>query len=214
MNQNNKLESARQTAILFASICCTAAAVALAAPAFAAADEPMPATTASEAEVASPSAGMATPRAEIAIPETVDPLPFLNKQLKSADLKPGEFIWREDVPKGAEPVRLLVSISDQRAYVYRGETLVAVSTVSTGKPGHATPTGTFPIKEKRAVHFSNKYNNAPMPHMQRLTNDGIALHAGHIPGHPASHGCVRLPGKFAAALFEVTQRGTAVTITL
>jgi lipoprotein-anchoring transpeptidase ErfK/SrfK len=110
-------------------------------------------------------------------------------------------------------VSLLISIPDQRAYLYRGEMLVAVSTVSTGRPGYPTPTGTFPISEKRAVHFSNKYNNAPMPHMQRLTNDGIALHAGQIPGHPASHGCVRLPREFAAKLFMVTQRGTPVTIT-
>ena len=144
----------------------------------------------------------------------IDPLPFLNEQLKTADLKPGDFIWRDGEAKVVGPVRVEVSISDQRAYLYRGETLVAVSTVSTGRPGHRTPTGTFPITEKRAVHFSNKYNNAPMPHMQRLTDDGIALHAGHIPGHPASHGCVRLPKKFAAALFKVTQRGTPVKITL
>jgi lipoprotein-anchoring transpeptidase ErfK/SrfK len=96
--------------------------------------------------------------------------------------------------------------------LYRGDTIVAVSTVSTGRKGHSTPTGTFRITEKHAVHFSNKYDNAPMPHMQRLTNDGIALHAGYIPGRPASHGCVRLPAKFAAALFKVTSVGTPVTI--
>ena len=91
----------------------------------------------------------------------------------------------------------MVSIPQQRAYVYRGGTLIGVTTVSTGRPGHDTPTGRFEILEKRREHFSNLYNNAPMPFMQRLTWDGIALHAGQIPGRPASHGCVRLPLEFA-----------------
>ena len=76
-----------------------------------------------------------------------------------------------------------------------------------------TPTGKFDILQKRARHFSNKYNNAPMPFMQRLTWDGIALHAGQIPGHPASHGCVRLPMDFARALFTATEVGASVHVT-
>ena len=84
--------------------------------------------------------------------------------------------------------------------------------VSTGRPGHTTPTGSFEILQKRREHYSNLYNNAPMPFMQRLTWDGIALHAGQIPGRPASHGCVRLPLEFARLLFGATQMGGRVHI--
>jgi hypothetical protein len=128
------------------------------------------------------------------------------------DLKPGEFVWRPERAAAGGPVEVVVSIPLQRAYIYRGGTLVGVTTVSTGRKGHATPTGTFNILEKRQKHFSNRYNNAPMPFMQRLTWDGIALHAGDIPGHPASHGCVRLPLAFAKHLFGVTRRGASVHI--
>ena len=96
-------------------------------------------------------------------------------------LKPGEFIWAPQLaPEG--PITLVVSLSDQRAYVYRNGVRIGASTVSTGKKGHETPTGVFTILQKNAKHFSNKYNNAPMPYMQRLTWDGIALHAGKLPG--------------------------------
>jgi lipoprotein-anchoring transpeptidase ErfK/SrfK len=126
-------------------------------------------------------------------------------------LKPGEFVWQpERSPQGE--VEMVVSIPLQRAYVYRGGTLIGVTTVSTGKPGHRTPTGKFDILQKRARHFSNLYNNAPMPFMQRLTWGGIALHAGQIPGRPASHGCVRLPLAFAKNLFGVTSMGGSVHI--
>ena len=110
-------------------------------------------------------------------------------------------------------VRVLVSIPQQKIYVFRGEDLVATSPVSTGKRGHATPTGTFRILQKRVWHRSSKYSNAPMPYMQRLTSYGIALHAGRLPGYPASHGCIRLPRRFARELFEMTDHGTRVTIT-
>jgi L,D-transpeptidase catalytic domain len=128
-----------------------------------------------------------------------------------SELRPGEFVWQpERAPQGT--VEIVVSIPLQRAYVYRGGTLIGVTTVSTGKPGHRTPTGKFDILQKHARHFSSKYNNAPMPYMQRLTWDGIALHAGQIPGHPASHGCVRLPLAFARQLFAVTQVGGVVHV--
>jgi hypothetical protein len=131
--------------------------------------------------------------------------------IETASLKPGEFVWQpERAPVGA--VEIVVSIPLQRAYVYRGGTLIGLTTVSTGRPGHRTPTGKFDILEKHARHFSKKYNNAPMPYMQRLTWDGIALHAGHIPGTPASHGCVRLPLDFARNLFGVTSVGATVHI--
>lgn len=130
---------------------------------------------------------------------------------EAASLRPGEFVWRPEAA-AAGAVEVVVSIPLQRAYVYRGGTLIGLTTVSTGRPGHATPTGRFDILEKRRQHFSNLYNNAPMPFMQRLTWDGIALHAGQIPGHPASHGCVRLPLEFARSLFEVTRVGATVHV--
>ena len=130
---------------------------------------------------------------------------------EAESLRPGGFVWQPDIAP-AGPVEIVVSIPLQRAFVYRGGSLIGVSTVSTGRPGHETPTGTFPILQKRPRHFSSLYNNAPMPFMQRLTWDGIALHAGEIPGRPASHGCVRLPLDFARLLFGVTRIGAAVHV--
>jgi len=106
----------------------------------------------------------------------------------------------------------VVSLAEQKAYVYRAGKLIGVTTVSTGKRGHRTPTGSFTILQKRRKHFSNLYNNAPMPNMQRLTWTGIALHAGALPGYPASHGCVRLPMEFSKLLFAVTELGGRVHI--
>jgi lipoprotein-anchoring transpeptidase ErfK/SrfK len=141
----------------------------------------------------------------------VPPAPPAAPALEVGELEPGAYVWRPELA-GAGVVEIVVSIPLQRAYVYRGGTLIGVSTVSTGRPGHATPTGRFPIMEKHREHYSNLYNNAPMPFMQRLTMGGIALHAGQIPGHPASHGCVRLPLAFARILFGMTQVGANVHI--
>jgi hypothetical protein len=132
-------------------------------------------------------------------------------QASYSTLDPGEFIWHPQAASQGD-IEIVVSLPLQVAYVYRGGTLIGVSTVSSGKPGNETPTGSFQILQKRREHYSNLYDNAPMPFMQRLTWDGIALHAGQIPGHPASHGCVRLPAKFAKHLFEVTRLGAAVHI--
>jgi len=125
-------------------------------------------------------------------------------------LKAGQYFWRDE-PGNGEP-RVVISLSDQLAFLYKGSTLVAVSTISSGKPGKDTPTGVFPILEKQRFHKSLKYENAPMPFMQRIDQYGTALHAGHLPGVPASHGCVRLPDEFAAKLFRVTEVGTPVYI--
>ena len=133
-------------------------------------------------------------------------------EIDSAGLKPGEFVWKPHLAPEGE-IEIVVSVPLQRAFVYRGGTLIGVSTVSTGRRGHETPTGRFSITEKHRKHFSNLYNDAPMPFMQRLTNDGIALHAGAIPGRPASHGCVRLPLAFAEHLFGATRVGAGVHIT-
>jgi lipoprotein-anchoring transpeptidase ErfK/SrfK len=110
-------------------------------------------------------------------------------------------------------LRVVVSIPQQRAYVFDGASLVATSRVSTGRRGHETPVGTFRILEKAVAHRSNRYANAPMPYMQRLTSYGIALHAGHLPGYPASHGCIRLPWGFARKLYDLTDSATTVTVT-
>lgn len=127
------------------------------------------------------------------------------------ELKPGEFTWHpERAPAG--PVAVVVSIPDQRVHVYRNGVRIAVSTCSTGKPGHETPTGVFTVLEKDKHHHSSTYNNAPMPNMNRLTWSGVALHAGNLPGYPASHGCVRLPMEFSERLFGVTHVGTPVII--
>lgn len=111
-----------------------------------------------------------------------------------------------------EPLHVVVSINDQRLWVYEGTKEIASSNISSGKEGHRTPTGIFSILQKRRYHRSNIYN-ASMPHMQRLTWSGIALHASdNVPDYPASHGCVRLPGEFAAELFKMATRGVHVTI--
>jgi hypothetical protein len=128
-----------------------------------------------------------------------------------AALKPGEFTWAPDrAPDG--PVAVVVSLTEQRVHVYRNGIRIAVSTCSTGKPGHSTPTGVFTILEKDRDHHSSTYNNAPMPNMNRLTWSGVALHAGNLPGYPASHGCVRLPLEFSKRLFGLTHVGTPVII--
>lgn len=156
----------------------------------------------------------AVPAAEAQTPAAAALTPAPGPVTIEADataLDPGQFVWHpEAAPAGA--VEIVVSIPQQIAYVYRGGTLIGVSTVSTGRPGHRTPTGRFAILEKDRIHHSNRYNNAPMPFMQRLTMDGIALHAGELPGHPASHGCVRLPLAFARDLFAVTEVGARVHI--
>jgi lipoprotein-anchoring transpeptidase ErfK/SrfK len=95
------------------------------------------------------------------------------------------------------PVLAIISLPVQRCSVYRNGVLIGVSTVSTGKAGHRTPTGVFTVLQKHIDHRSNLYNSAPMPYMQRLTWTGIAMHAGNLPGFPASHGCVRMPLTFA-----------------
>lgn len=127
------------------------------------------------------------------------------------ELRPGEFTWHPDrQPDG--PVAIVVSIPEQRVHVYRNGVRVAASTCSTGKPGHETPTGVFVVLQKDKHHRSSTYNNAPMPNMNRLTWSGVALHAGKLPGYPASHGCVRLPLDFSEKLFTLTHLGTPVII--
>ena len=116
----------------------------------------------------------------------------------------------EAPPKG--PLQVIVSIRDQRVSLYENAALVERSSVSTGTRYHPTPVGVFSVIAKQRWHRSNIYSGAPMPYMQRITWSGIALHAGVVPGHPASHGCIRLTNGFAIRLWHLTKRGTRVII--
>ena len=129
----------------------------------------------------------------------------------ATELSPNQFVWKDN--GSSEPVTIVVSLMEQRAFVYRGSTMIAATTISSGKDGKDTPAGTYPILQKNAVHKSSLYDDASMPFMQRLTWDGIAIHAGRNPGFPASHGCIRVPLGFAKQLFGVTTLGTTVTVT-
>jgi hypothetical protein len=146
-----------------------------------------------------------------ALAEAVDPAgrPIFEV---AAKLKPGQFVWAPDnAPEG--PGLLVVNLATQRAVLFRNGVPIGATTISSGKPGYETPTGVFTVLEKKKEHYSKTYNNAPMPNMQRLTWKGIALHAGNLPGYPASHGCVRLPMQFSSLLFGATKLGMTVIIT-
>jgi hypothetical protein len=110
------------------------------------------------------------------------------------------------------PLLLAVSIGSQRVTVYDNGTPIASSPISTGMAGHPTPMGVFSVIQKQRWHHSNLYSNAPMPYMQRITWSGVALHAGVVPGHPASHGCIRLPERFAVRLWGMTRVGARVIV--
>ena len=126
-------------------------------------------------------------------------------------LAPGEFVWTAAVPQEGE-TRVVIDLLTQTAYAYRGPQLVGASSISSAKTGKVTPLGFWSVLEKRRMYRSRKYDNAPMPFMQRLDEYGIALHGGANPGYPASHGCVRLPMKFAEKLFALTKVGSKVVI--
>ena len=163
---------------------------------------------------AAPTQSSAAPR--VATPPTVKP-PIATPAAKPRKkgpvdaLKPGQFIWvKQDVYEG--PMKIVIVLDTQRIYVFQNEQLIGFSTISSGKKGKETPIGIFNILQKNVDHKSNLYSNAPMPFMQRLTWDGIAIHGGDLPGYPASHGCIRLPMVFAKALFGVTQMGQEVVV--
>ena len=131
---------------------------------------------------------------------------------RAAALGPGQYVWDANSASNG-PLLLTIDLTAQRVMVYRDGALIAASSISTGSAGRETPTGVFTILEKKVMHRSTTYDDAPMPFMQRLTSKGIAIHAGDLPGYPASHGCIRLPNEFAKQLYGVTEIGTAVMIT-
>ena len=126
-------------------------------------------------------------------------------------LKPGEYLWANTAPAQGD-TRIVADLLTQMVYVYRGEKLLGASSMSSAKTGHITPFGYWTILEKRPFYRSKKYDNAPMPFMQRIDDYGIAFHGGVNPGYPESHGCMRLPMKFAEKLYGVTKIGTKVVI--
>lgn len=114
-------------------------------------------------------------------------------------------------PQG--PLIVAVSINKQQVKVYDANGLFTQAPVSTGMKGHLTPMGVFSVIQKQKFHRSNIYSDAPMPFMQRITWSGIALHAGVLPGHPASHGCIRMPPGFAVKMYGLTRIGSRVLVT-
>ncbi|MCV0368866.1 L,D-transpeptidase family protein [Filomicrobium sp.] len=111
------------------------------------------------------------------------------------------------------PLTIVVSLRRQRLHIFDANGLVSSAPISSGRAGYRTPKGIFTILQKRRRHYSNLYGGAPMPNMQRLTWSGIALHAGPLPGYPASHGCIRLPSSFSRYLFGLTNLGGRVIVT-
>jgi hypothetical protein len=133
-------------------------------------------------------------------------------QVATSKLAPGEFEWHpERSPKG--PLLVVCSLDDQVLYAFRNGVQIARSTISTGREGKATPTGVFTILQRKIDHESNIYKGAKMPYMQRLTWTGIAMHAGELPGHPASAGCIRLPYDFSKLIYGEMKNGSTVVIT-
>ena len=126
-------------------------------------------------------------------------------------LKPGQYLWAAAVPE-AKDTHIVVDLLSQLFYVYDGDKLVGVSTISSGKKGKETPLGFWSVILKKKIGHSRKYDNAPMPFMQMYDSKGIAFHAGPNPGYPASHGCIRLPLKFAARLYDMTKVGAKLVI--
>jgi hypothetical protein len=135
----------------------------------------------------------------------------LRSTFRRAWLKPGEFVWAESMPAEGDP-KVVIDLLTQTAYAFRGDVLVGAASISSAKQGKVTPLGFWKVQEKKKFHRSRKYNNAPMPFMQRIDEYGIALHGGANPGYPASHGCVRMPMPFAEKLYGLTKVGTEVII--
>ena len=131
---------------------------------------------------------------------------------RAAALGPGQYVWDSKSPTSG-PLLLTIDLTAQRLLVYRDGALIAATAISTGSLGRETPTGVFTVLAKEVMHRSTTYDDAPMPYMQRLTEKGIAIHAGDLPGYPASHGCIRLPNEFAKRLYGITALGTPVMIT-
>jgi lipoprotein-anchoring transpeptidase ErfK/SrfK len=166
--------------------------------------------------------GSAVPPTQAAGPEltevpATEPVDVVDTS-REGQLPPAALLAEFDLPPPTAQealergVLVVVSLDSQHAFVFRKGELWDSTAVSTGKKGHATPTGEFPILQKKVDHRSSLYDDAPMPYMQRLTWDGVALHAGRVPGYPASHGCIRLPKDFAKKLYGITNFSSTVVV--
>ncbi|MGN1289633.1 MAG: L,D-transpeptidase family protein [Bradyrhizobium sp.] len=141
------------------------------------------------------------------MPQPVRPKPKRNLAKKMPAIE------KEAGSKPQGPLIISVSIDQQRVRIYDANGLYADSPVSTGMKGHSTPMGVFSVIQKQKYHQSNIYSGAPMPYMQRITWSGIAMHAGVLPGYPASHGCIRMPMSFAVKMYNWTRMGARVFVT-
>ena len=163
------------------------------------------------------------PAVAVAVPKA-QPLPYrwtqgnapksyeaMKDTFKRAWLKPNDYVWAETVPTEGD-AKVVIDLLTQTAYAYKGDALVGAASISSAKTGMVTPLGFWKVQDKRKTYRSKKYGNAPMPFMQRIDEYGIALHGGVNPGYPASHGCIRMPMKFAEKLFGLTKLGTEVVI--
>lgn len=126
-------------------------------------------------------------------------------------LRPGQYLWASSIPADGD-ARIVIDRLTQMAYAYKGDQLVGAASISTARQGHITPLGEWTVLEKRPFYRSKKYDNAPMPWMERIDEYGTAFHGGANPGYPASHGCIRLPIKFAEKVYGLTKVGSKVII--
>lgn len=162
--------------------------------------------------IATPAVALETPEAQMAAMDAAGQARIdMMEAFGDRELKRGQYVWR-DVPDTAGPQRVVVSLSDQMAYLYRGNILVAATTISSGRDDKPTPTGVFSVLNKTPMYRSKKYDNAAMPYAQFFEPHGIALHAGVVGSEPNSHGCIHLPSAFAKKLYSVTDVGTPVLI--
>ncbi|WP_433960378.1 L,D-transpeptidase, partial [Bradyrhizobium guangdongense] len=139
-------------------------------------------------------------------------IPRQKPQKRGAASKKPSVAGKEAGTKPQGPLVIVVSIDRQKVTVYDSTGVFAESPVSTGMKGHSTPMGVFSVIQKHKFHHSNIYSGAPMPYMQRITWSGVAMHAGVLPGYPASHGCIRMPLAFAVKMWNWTRMGARVIV--
>src|ERR1700692_494991 len=140
------------------------------------------------------------------------PVPQRRQKARNRGAKKLEGAEKESSkPQG--PLVIAISIEKQHLRIYDANGFYAETPISTGMKGHLTPMGVFSVIQKHKLHHSNIYSGAPMPYMQRITWSGIAMHAGVLPGYPASHGCIRMPMAFAVKMWNWTKMGARVVVT-
>ncbi len=141
------------------------------------------------------------------------PAPPVSQRRQKPRRNAGKKIEAPETSKPQGPLIIAISIDQQKLRVYDANGFYAETPISTGMRGHSTPMGVFSVIQKHKLHHSNIYSNAPMPFMQRITWSGVAMHAGVLPGYPASHGCIRMPMAFAAKMWNWTRMGARVVVT-